>query len=263
MEIGTFARHIDQMKMGISQNPDFIDLRMDLNYSLNFREARGILEEAGVVPTLHLPSDPCWRPMDFPSEIMPYIDVSAEVGAELVTTHSALSTLFYSDNDIDAFLEWVPLLCDAAKESGIQLAIETLGLYYTELTLLFERCPDMKIALDIGHGQIMATRNRALDVIQSFYDHIAVVNVHDNNGARMVSRVRNLRLKREIPHEELLVIAREYDEHLPIGEGEIDFQPIFGELKERGYSGKFLMMCKDPGEFVDERNKFTKLWLEA
>ncbi|MFW9803415.1 MAG: hypothetical protein ACFFFC_12220, partial [Candidatus Thorarchaeota archaeon] len=71
MEIGTFARHIDQMKMGISQNPDFIDLRMDLNYSLNFREARGILEEAGVVPTLHLPSDPCWRPMDFPSEIMP------------------------------------------------------------------------------------------------------------------------------------------------------------------------------------------------
>ena len=121
----------------------------------------------------------------------------------------------------------------------------------------------MKIALDIGHGQIMATRNRALDVIQSFYDHIAIVNVHDNHGAQMVSKVRDLRLKRQVPHEELLVIAREYDEHLPIGEGEIVFQPIFRELKERGYSGKFLMMCKNPEKFVEERDKFMQLWLEA
>jgi sugar phosphate isomerase/epimerase len=263
MEIGTFARHIDQVKKGISDSPDFIDLRMDLNYSLNFREVRRILEDAGVVPTLHLPSDPSWKPMDFPREIIPYVDVSAEVGAELVTTHSALSTLFYNDDDIDAFLEWVPLLCDTARESGIQLAIETLGLYYTELTLLFDRCPDMKIALDIGHGQIMANRNRALDLINSFYDHIALVNVHDNHGSRMVTKVRDLRLDREVAHEELLVIAREYDEHLPIGEGEIEFQPIFRELKERGYDGKFLMMSKDPGNFKEERNKFMQLWLEA
>ncbi|MFW9888842.1 MAG: sugar phosphate isomerase/epimerase family protein [Candidatus Thorarchaeota archaeon] len=263
MEIGTFARHIDQVKKGISHNPEFIDLRMDLNYSLNFREARRILEGADVMPTLHLPSDPCWRPMDFPREIVPFIDVGAEIGAELVTTHSTLSTLFYKDDDIDAFLEWVPLMCDAARESGLQLAVETLGHYYTELTLLFERCPDMKIALDIGHGQIMATRNRALDVIQSFYDHIAIVNVHDNHGSRMVSKVRDLRLQREVAHEELLVIAREYDEHLPIGEGEIEFHPILRELKERGYSGKFLMMCRDPENFINERNKFTLLWLEA
>lgn len=263
MEIGTFARHIDQVKRGMSHNPAFIDLRMDLNYSLNFREVRRILEDSGIIPTLHLPSDPCWRPMDFPKEIVPYIDIGAEVGAELVTTHSALSTLFYSDDDIDSFLEWVPLLNDAAKESGMQLAVETLGLYYTELTLLFDLCADMKIALDIGHGQIMATRNRALDVIQSFYDHIAIVNVHDNHGAQMVSKVRDLRQQREVAHEELLVIAREYDEHLPIGKGGIDFAPIFRELKEEGYSGKFLMMCKDPDRFPSERDKFTQIWLEA
>ncbi|MHA1938410.1 MAG: sugar phosphate isomerase/epimerase family protein [Candidatus Thorarchaeota archaeon] len=263
MEIGTFARHLEQVKRGISHNPEFIDLRMDLNYSLDFRLIRRILEDSSITPTLHLPSDPCWRPMDFPREIIPYIDVGSEVGAELVTTHTALSTLFYSDDEIDSFLEWVPLLCDAAKESGIQLAVETLGLYYTELTLLFERCPEMKIALDIGHGQIMATRNRALDVIQSFYDHIAVVNIHDNHGTQMVSKVRDLRRERDVTHEELLVIAREHDRHLPIGEGEIEFEPIFRALKEKGYSGKFLMMCKDPEKFPDERDKFMKIWLEA
>jgi sugar phosphate isomerase/epimerase len=263
MEIGTFARHIDQVKRGISHNPAFIDLRMDLNYNFNFREVRRILEDSGIIPTLHLPSDPCWRPMDFPKEIVPYIDIGAEVGAELVTTHSALSTLFYNDDDIDSFLEWIPLLCDAARENGMQLAIETLGHYFTELTLLFDHCPEMKIALDIGHGQIMATRNRALDVIQSFYNHVAIVNVHDNHGEQMVGRVRDLRQQREVAHEELLVIARDYDEHLPIGEGEIDFPPIFRELKERGYSGKFLMMCKDPDRFPSERGKFTQIWLKA
>jgi sugar phosphate isomerase/epimerase len=60
-----------------------------------------------------------------------------------------------------------------------------------------------------------------------------------------------------------LILAREHDEHLPIGEGEIVFEPIFRELKERGYAGKFLMMCKDPERFPGERDKFTKIWLEA
>ncbi|MHA2068228.1 MAG: sugar phosphate isomerase/epimerase family protein [Candidatus Thorarchaeota archaeon] len=263
MEIGTFARHLKQVEMGISHSPTFIDLRMDLNYSLNFREVRRMLEDSNIACTLHLPSDPCWRPMDFPREIVPFIDIGAQIGAELVTTHTALSTLFYNDEDIDSFLEWVPLMCDSAKESGVQLAVETLGLYYTELTLLFDRCPDMKIALDIGHGQIMATRNRALDVIQSFYDHIAVVNIHDNHGAQMVSKVRDIRRQREVTHEELLVIARDHDEHLALGDGNIDFHPIFRELKERGYSGKFLMMCRDPERFPTERDKFTQVWLEA
>ncbi|MHA2140061.1 MAG: TIM barrel protein [Candidatus Thorarchaeota archaeon] len=263
MEIGTFARHLKQVEEGITHSPDFIDLRMDLNYSLDFREVRRMLDDTNIACTLHLPSDPCWRPMDFPREIVPFIDIGAEIGAELVTTHTALSTLFYSDEDIDSFLEWVPLMCDSAKESGVKLAVETLGLYYTELTLLFERCPDMKIALDIGHGQIMATRNRSLDVIQSFYDHIAVVNIHDNHGAQMVNKVSELRRQREVAHEELLVIARDHDEHLPIGEGAIDFAPIFRELKEREYSGKFLMMSKEPDGFLAERDKFTRVWLEA
>ncbi|MFW9846788.1 MAG: TIM barrel protein [Candidatus Thorarchaeota archaeon] len=263
MEIGTFARHLDQVKSAEAFDPEFIDLRMDLNYNLDFRQIRKMLKEYDIGCTLHLPSDPCWRPMDLPKEIVPYIDIGAEVEAELVTAHTALSTLFYNDEDIDAYLEWIPIAGDAAKETGMQLAIETLGLFYTELALLFDRCPDIKIALDIGHGQIMATRNRALDIIESFYDRIAMINVHDNHGQKMVGEVQEIRKDREATHAELLVLARKYDEHLPIGEGDIDFSSIFGNLKERNYSGKFLMMSRDSSAFMSEREKFMQLWLEA
>ncbi|GAG82856.1 unnamed protein product, partial [marine sediment metagenome] len=47
-------------------------------------------------------------------------------------------------------MQALPLVYDAAKESGVTLAIETLGFYYTEMMLIFDEFPDLKINLDIG-----------------------------------------------------------------------------------------------------------------
>lgn len=263
MEIGTFARTSEQVEQALEKNPDFIDLRMDLDYSLDFGETKELLREADVKPTLHLPSSPDWKPLDLAREIIPFIDIGREIDAELVTFHTTLSSIFYNDEDIDQFLQHIPLACEAAKEIGIQLAVETLGIYYTELMLLAEKCPDVKIALDIGHAQIMAHRNRSLGIIQEFKDKIAMVNVHDNRGNLMIDEVLELRKKGEVPTEKVRELAVDYDEHLPIGEGTIDFQPIFKKLKEMGYDGKFLMMCSDPSEFASERKKFQNLWLKS
>ncbi|NHJ14330.1 MAG: sugar phosphate isomerase/epimerase [Candidatus Thorarchaeota archaeon] len=263
MLIGTFARNVRQVEMAIPKEPSFIDLRMDLNHGLDFREIKKLLDEHGVPCTLHLPSDPSWSPMDLPKEIVPLIDLGAELQAELVTFHTTLSTLFYDDESIDEFLEWVPLACDTAAENEVHLAVETLGMYYTEMALLFDRCPTVGVALDIGHGQIMAQRNRALELIPAFFDKIAMVNVHDNNGAKMVDEVLTTRKKCPVSRLEMREMARKYDTHYQIGKGSIDFQPLFRELKERSYAGRFLMMSKDPGDFEEEREKFTNLWLEA
>jgi sugar phosphate isomerase/epimerase len=263
MQIGTFARDNEQIEWALQHEPDFIDLRMDLNYRIAFEKAKESLNDAGVSCTLHLPSDPEWKPMNLASGIVPYIDLGAEINAELVSFHSTLSTLFYRDEDIDTFLEALPLASMAAKNSNVVIGVETLGLYYTELTLLFDEHPEMKMALDIGHGQIMATRNRALGHIESFLDHIEMVIVHDNNGQEMIHDILKAREKREVSIEETRELARRYDTHLPIGEGSIDFETIFRELKERGYDGKFLMMCADQKKFLREREKFMKLWMEA
>jgi sugar phosphate isomerase/epimerase len=263
MEIGTFARNNDQIREALKHDPDFIDLRMDLDHSITFSKATEDLNDADVPCTFHLPSHPDWKPMDLSQGIVPYIDIAADIGAELVTIHSTLSTLMYSDQDIDTFLDAVHLAVNAAENAGVPIAVETLGLYYTELTLLFDSQPAMQLCLDLGHGQIMAHRNRALGHIDSFFDRIEMVNVHDNHGEKMIDEVLEEREKRNVSREEIRELANRYDEHLAIGEGDIDFECIFKELKERHYDGRFLMMCADPSRFPEEREKFMRLWLEA
>ncbi len=263
MDIGTFVRNNQQVRSAIKNEPDFIDLRMDLNYSIDFKEAKADLNNAGIPCTLHLPSNPDWKPIELSRGIVPYIDLGRQIDAEVLTFHTMLSSLFYDDHDIDIFLQAIPMAYETAAESGVKLAIETLGLYYTELRLLFEDFSDMKLALDIGHGQILATRNRSIDHINSFFEEIEIVNVHDNHGSEMVNDLRTLKKEREVTQSEIRELAVRYDTHLPIGEGEIDFDTIFKNLKQRGYDGRFVMMCECFADFQHEREKFLNLWLAA
>ncbi|MHA1928586.1 MAG: sugar phosphate isomerase/epimerase family protein [Candidatus Thorarchaeota archaeon] len=263
MQVGTFARNIEQIEFALQHQPDFIDLRMDLGHTIEFSVATKMINDVGAAITLHLPSDPNWNPTDLAKEIVPYIDLGQMINAELITFHTQLSTLFYTDEDIENFLNQIPIICDAIQECGSTIAIETLGLYYTELALMVDAHPRMMLALDIGHGQIMAIRNRALSHIESFYDRIQMINVHDNMGHTMVEDIVKLKKEREVSVEEMRSMAKDYDTHLPIGEGSINFQPIFKELKERNYDSKVLMMAKDNSIFPTEREKFNKLWLDA
>ena len=263
MEIGTFARTRKQVLRAVELNPDFIELRLDVGHDLDLSESCGAIKESGTRCTLHLPSNPDWKPIELSQGIIPYIDLGRQMDADLVTFHTTLSTLFYNDEDINTYLKALPLAYDAAMESGVPLAIETLGLFYTELRLLFDEFPKLKMVLDIGHGQLLATRNRALSHIESFSDHIAMVNVHDNNGADLVQEVLNERKKRNVSTGEMRELALNYDTHLPIGKGKIKFQPIFSLLKEHSFDGKFLMIGGGLDQFEHERETFTKLWLEA
>lgn len=263
MQLGTFARTTEQVLKGLESNPDFIELRLDINHTIEFSTAKSAMSKQGIPCTLHLPSNPEWKPIEIARDIIPFIDLGEMIEATLVTFHSPLSTLFYTDEVIDTFLETFPLAYDAAQEAGIDLAFETLGHYYTELMLLFDQFPKVSMVLDIGHGQILSVQNRALGHIESFFDHIAMVNVHDNNGCELFQEELKKRPLSELSQEELLDFARLCDEHLPIGSGKIDFDPIFSALKQRQYDGRFLMMCADPYAFTDERGKFMNMWLSA
>jgi len=263
MEIGTYARDNQQIDFALKNEPDFIDLRMDLNYSIDFRDAKKKLSEADVACTLHLPSNPDWTPINMAKDIVPYIDMGKEIGADLVTFHTPLSSLFYEDTDIETFLSALPEVCDVVRDTGVPIAIETLGLYFTELLLLFDRHPEIGMALDLGHGQLMATRNRALGHIQSFPQQISMIILHDNNGQKMCDDVQEIRKSRSVPCDEMREMARKYDEHLPLGLGSIDFDTMFWSLKQQSYDGKFLIMCADQTKFIEEREKFMDLWLKS
>jgi len=263
MQIGTFARTTEQVIRGLENDPDFVDLRLDYDHTFEFSVVMPALSKAGVPCTLHLPSNPEWKPTDISRDIIPYFELGGTIEAELVTFHSPLSSLFYSDEIIDGFLESFPLAYDAARESGITLAVETLCHSFTELTLFFDQFPEVRMVLDIGHGQILSIQNRALDHIKTFRDHIEMVNVHDNNAGEIFGEVLSRRSLASVSREELREMGRHCDEHLPIGEGKLDFAHIFASLKENQYDARFLMGSADPGAFQEERRKFLVLWNSA
>lgn len=263
MQIGTFARTNEQVIHGIDNEADFIELRLELNRQLKFSEAKAAMNKAGIPCTMHLPSNDSWKPVDLSQDILPYIDLAQMIDAELAVFHPPLSALLYNDEEIDAFLQGLPLVYDAAKESGVFLAIETLGFYYTEMMLIFDEFPDLKINLDIGHGQLLATRNRALGHIENYCNNIEMVNVHDNNACKAFEEVLSSKGMNEFSQEELREMAVVCDKHLPIGDGSIEFAPIFSILKEKNYDGRFLMRCADPLCFMEERKKFLNIWLAA
>ena len=263
MQIGTYARTNEQVIRGLESSPDFMELRMDADHQIVFNEAKAALNKADIPCTLHLPSDRNWKPMELSQDIIPYIDLAQMIDAELVVFHSTLSTLLYSDEEIDTFLQALPLAYDAAKESGVKLAIETLGLYYTEMMLVFGEFPDLKLNLDIGHGQLLAIRNRALGHIENYCSNIEMVNVHDNNACEVFKDILATKDMAEFSREELREMSIICDKHLPIGDGSIEFSPIFASLKERHYDGRFLMLGSDPLNFSQEREKFMSFWLAA
>ena len=263
MQIGTYARTTEQVFKGLESSADFIELRMDSEHRIVFDKAKTALSKAGIPCTLHLPSDRNLKPIDLSSDLVPYIDLAQMIEAELVVFHSPISPLLYSDEEIDAFLQEFPLAYEAAKESGVTLAVETMGFYYTEMMLVCNQFPNLKINLDIGHGQLLATRNRALDHIENHCSNIEMVNVHDNNACEAFTDILNKKKLQDFTQEELREMAIICDKHLPIGDGSIEFAPIFSALKERNYDGRFLMLCSDPLCFDAEREKFMKLWLAA
>lgn len=262
MQIGSYARHQEQLKEILKLEPDFVELRLDINHTIKLSEARRLFADAGIFCTLHLPSSPEWRPTDIAREIIPYIDQGAEVEAKLVVFHGTLSSLFYSDDEIDEFINSLPLACDAADETGMRLAIETLGTLYTELAVMFETC-DVDIALDIGHGQIMANRNRALDLLNAFPERIAMVNVHDNKGSDMIKEVASMKKKKDVSTRDIRDLAVRYDTHLPIHDGSIQYERIFSKLKEEQYDGKFLMLSNNPNDYRKEKEKFLQIWANS
>jgi len=263
MKIGTFARTTEQVKKGLEASPDFVELRMDVDHKIVFNEAKAALNEVGIPCTLHLPSDRNWAPVDLSQDIIPYIDLGQMIDAELIVFHAPLSSLLYSDEEIDTFLQTLPLAYDAAKESDVKLGIETIGFYYTEMMLVFDTFPDLKINLDIGHGQLLANRNRALGHIEKYCHNIEMVNVHDNNACEAYNEILSTKNIADFSKEDLREMSIACDKHLPIGDGSIEFGSIFSALKQKHYDGRFLMLCSDPTCFNNERDKFMNLWLEA
>ncbi len=111
----------------------------------------------------------------------------------------------------EAILEYL----DCAKDHGIILAIENLGQDLIYLVDLIKRNSNkyLMLTFDVGHAYplIRITRFGNLSkVVEEVSDRIIDIHLHDHNLIR---------------------------DHLPVGEGVIDFENLIKTLKRKKYKG--------------------------
>jgi sugar phosphate isomerase/epimerase len=102
---------------------------------------------------------------------------------------------------------------------GIEICLENLSETANHLSDVFKVLPHLKLTLDIGHAQLLSSRNTSSGFMDRFPDRIRHVHMHDNYGG-------------ESPEDDL---------HLPVGKGIVDFKKILRKLKTIGYRGTFTL----------------------
>lgn len=165
------------------------------------------------------------------------IEAAQELGVKVVTVHPGLASLAVKGTNqkaaeyakesmrrLDRFMEGRPLV--AAIENMPSMPFY-LGRTAEQLADLVEGT-DLRICFDIGHANTMGQID---DMIDTFGDRIANVHIHDNHG--------------------------EKDEHLTIGDGDIDFERVVKRLSN--YKGNWIIESKDYESAVQSSLRLNRL----
>jgi len=180
------------------------------------------------------------------AEMLASLKTAAGLGAKKVVFHPGVihgMAHFAPDTARKYCLQSLDVINQLATELGLALCIENMfpgyGAYFEpdEYDLIFERYPDMQMTLDTGHAHIGAVDgSRLMRFVDRFAARIDHLHISDNNGTA--------------------------DEHLPPGNGSIDFQCLVRDLKAAGFSTTvtFEIFTANPGDLKSSRESFIQWW---
>jgi sugar phosphate isomerase/epimerase len=154
------------------------------------------------------------------------LEKAASLGAEFMVYH--LSPGFDDESQRSERKKWaqdsLPRVIERAESLGVKLAVENLLLQHLGGTKEeFEELvgPFLKegvgICIDTGHMQVSGLN---MDVVNNWKEHIISFHIHDNDGSK--------------------------DQHLPPGEGKVDWATLGRKLTEIDYCGPLMLECYFP-----------------
>jgi sugar phosphate isomerase/epimerase len=195
----------------------------------DLEELRDLKRAYGLAYLAHFPNE--GNPVDldnlrnrFVPRMKRLFELSALLGIVKGTFHFWIDGRQIHPDVIQQKIEMIIDLVDAAQRLGIVLCLENLSEPYKDFMTAFQQVSDLRMTLDIGHGQLLTDENTSFGFIEHCFSRIAHLHVHDNQGGLSVKD----------------------DLHLPLGEGIVDFPGIFTLLKERIYASTITMEVKPP-----------------
>ena len=154
------------------------------------------------------------------------IDNAARLAAEVMVVHAAGNKLDMAQAEnrrarADALNTTIAPLAEYASSKGIVIAIENCGPL-TDLEFLVEvvgalNLPNVGFNIDTGHAVLHGLD--IADAIRLMGSRLMTTHLQDNFGER--------------------------DDHLPPGEGTIDWGPVFGAFREIGYTRTLMVEISD------------------
>lgn len=139
-------------------------------------------------------------------------------------------------------IECLDTVARLAEEGNCRVCMENLFARLTPFTTpddfaeVFERWPHLAMTLDVGHAFIDGRgMDRMLEFIQRFGPRIRHIHISDNFGQR--------------------------DDHLPVGEGGIDFTVLIEALKEIRYDDTMTLevFTADRADLIRSRDALQKM----
>jgi sugar phosphate isomerase/epimerase len=138
------------------------------------------------------------------------MQLAAKLKAHAVVFHSTFSPLIKSAGYLESWVrqnaEFWPEFIKQAQAAGQTILLENLYEDRPEILVrLMEKIggPAMKVCLDVGHVNLYS-RVPATKWVEALGPHLAALHLNDNNG--------------------------ETDEHMPPGEGTVDYPGLFARL---------------------------------
>ncbi len=175
------------------------------------------------------------------------LEASAELGIQKVVLHPGYImglSKFILEKAKEYGMKSIETILKKAGDLGITLCIENMFpqsnflSHPQEFQEVFDTFPDLRLTLDIGHANLGAGKNKALEFIHRYGYRISHVHANDNFGKE--------------------------DNHLPIGAGIIDFEKILRELKESHYDETITLevFSRDKDYLKISKEKIRRMWEE-
>jgi sugar phosphate isomerase/epimerase len=159
------------------------------------------------------PNDLSQLENEYLPKVLDVLPLMTELEMPHLTLHLWLDPRFVNKESITFKTDLLRRIIHEASNRGIVVCLENLSETATHLSVVFEALPSLHLTLDIGHAQLLTEVNTSYDIIKRYPERIWHVHLHDNRGGN--SAVDDL--------------------HLLPGEGIVDFEKIFGKLKEINY----------------------------
>lgn len=229
IRLGGTARSLEHVELLHSMGLQFAEITITdpSMFSSVVPEYKNLKDRLGISYVCHGPregdpNDLRQLENEYLPKVLGILPLITELEMPHLTLHLWLDSRFVKEESITFKVDLLGRIIREATDRGVLICLENLSETASHLSAAFDALPSLHLTLDLGHTQLLTEVNTSYEIIERYPERIGHVHLHDNRGGHSAMD----------------------DLHLLPGEGIIDFEKIFGKLREIDYDGTISLELK-------------------